>query len=57
MLQDQKIVQWLHLLILDTMSVSILTSYLDALQTLKSKVSKMFLIFMHKLQEVHGIAV
>ncbi|PVD31036.1 hypothetical protein C0Q70_10313 [Pomacea canaliculata] len=35
---DQKIVQWLHLLILDTMSVSILTSYLDALQTLKSKI-------------------
>ena len=33
------VVQWLHQLILDTVSIHLLACYLDALQTLKSKVS------------------
>nr|KAG5705251.1 hypothetical protein BaRGS_011277 [Batillaria attramentaria] len=35
---DMKVVQWLHQLIQDTVSVHLLASYIDALQTLKAKV-------------------
>ncbi|XP_070212314.1 KAT8 regulatory NSL complex subunit 3-like isoform X2 [Littorina saxatilis] len=35
---DMNVVQWLHQLILDMVSIHLLASYLDALQTLKSKV-------------------
>ena len=37
--QDMNVVQWLHQLILDTVSIHLLACYLDALQTLRSKVS------------------
>lgn len=38
---DLKVVQWLHHLLLDCVSVHLLASYLDALQTLKAKVPAM----------------
>ena len=52
-LQDERLIQWLHTLLVNSLSQPMLVAYLDVLQTLKSKV-RTPLINLVESQEIWG---